>query len=96
MNEIHRTNQSYYALQYLKPDDLVGDQVPGEEGEDHGSARQDQGHAASPGDGHRGGQTKLDRLGHLLAGLVKPVLGPEEGKDESLGEISSINGCGSL
>ena len=72
----------------LEPDDLPGDQVPGEEGEDHEATREDEGHPAYPGDLDRSSKSKLDGLGHLLTGILEAVLSPEEGEHEGLGEVA--------
>ena len=69
--------------------DPPGDEVPGEEGEDHEASHQDQPHPSSLGDRHGHLEAKLDGRRHLLTRLGEPVLGPEEGKHQSVGEMTA-------
>ena len=67
-----------------------GDEIPGEEGEYHDASYEDKPHPPSLGDRLREGQSEPDGLRHLLARLLEPVLGPEEGKHQSVGELTAM------
>ena len=73
-----------------KKNDPPCDEVPGEEGEHHETSHQDQPHTSSLGERLWEVEAQTDGGRHLLTWLGEPVLGPEEGKHQSLGELTEI------